>query len=202
MTPDLPLSSSRAAEIVALLDMLTCVLQERSAVYVSSPITSGREYSKWLLTTGHPSPETNPDYFDQFRRFVVEPNRQRARIFVRNLRQISARVVIDPSALHDFPGWTQEDYRFLWGRAIERYADTVVFREGWQFSSGCSYEFLVACLSRAETLREDLTPLSLDEGRSLIASAIAETPEGKALTFLKEVYQGLDSLLSHGRYDA
>jgi hypothetical protein len=56
---------------------------------------------------------------------------------------------------------------------IERYAGTVVFADGWEYSSGCAWEFLTAVRVGARLLREDLEPLTIEEGERLIRDAIA-----------------------------
>ena len=81
--------------------------------------------------------------------------------------------MIDPTALGDVPGWAQSDYHRFWVGVIERYARTVVFLDGWEYSSGCTHEFLAAIRVGAELLRQDLAPLRLDEGERRIRAAIA-----------------------------
>jgi hypothetical protein len=89
--------------------------------------------------------------------------------------------VIDPTALPDLDGWTQEDYYLLWGRVIERYASTVVFLDDWQYSNGCVYEFLVAQRCNARSVDERLNLLTLPDGLDLIQKAIANQtfPDGQ-----------------------
>jgi hypothetical protein len=78
---------------------------------------------------------------------------------------------------------------------IERHAVSVVFRNGWHHSSGCAYEFFVAVSSRVSLLREDLSPLPLEEGKALLAAAINETSTmGGSPAFLRGVLKALKKL--------
>jgi hypothetical protein len=64
---------------------------------------------------------------------------------------------------------------------IEEFVDTLVFLDGWQYSNGCAYEFLVANRTnpRPSLLKETLAPLALEEGIGLIHSAIADLESSK-----------------------
>jgi hypothetical protein len=184
-----PPRAERGAEIAVLLEGLASVVEGRTATYVSSPLTTGRTASEWHLRNGG-----RPAAEDDFRRNVIEPNRTAAAAYVRELRKTRG-VVIDPTAMSDLPGWTQPDYRFFWGRVIELYANEVVFREGWEHSSGCAYEFFVALQSGASTLREDLTPLSLEDGQELVRAAVEECEtRGVSAEFLRGVVDALGRL--------
>ena len=120
-----------------------------------------------------------------------------ARPLVRRVRQHFRGVVIDPTALEDIPGWVQDDYHSLWTEVVEQYAHTVVFTDGWEYSSGCTREFLAAVRSGAALLREDLTPLGPHDGVRLIEgvinsvddSVLPTTPLSEAL---KEIQLLLD----------
>jgi hypothetical protein len=110
----------------------------------------------------------------------------------------SARVVIDPSALDDVPGWTQADYRAFWGEVIERYAAEVIFRDGWSSSRGCAYEFLVAARAGIPTLDAVRRPLSLLDALGMIRSAsyppiraIEDPDDG----FLAQIANDLDAII-------
>jgi hypothetical protein len=107
--------------------------------------------------------------------------------------------VIDPTALGDVSGWAQSDYHRFWTGVIERYAHTVVFLNGWEYSSGCTHEFLAAIRVGAELLREDLAPLRLDEGERRIREAIAHLDDDVLSTVpLRDALQELHRLTEPG----
>jgi hypothetical protein len=173
--------------------VLTSIIEGRGAVYVSAPITSGRRLVEWGKE--YHFDKADPEHQDEFQREVVGPNREHARQIVRQLRREFPGVLIDPTAMEDIEGWTQDDYRYLWGRIIAHSVKTVVYIDGWQYSNGCAYEFLVAWRCPVETLNEELQPLSLEEGLQLIRAAIAELQEaGQKTAFLERVAEELESL--------
>jgi hypothetical protein len=188
---EFPPQAEHADEIAILLEGFASVVEARTATYVSSPLTTGQTAVEWHLRNGGRS---GPDSFADFNRSVVEPNRKHAAEYVRGLRETRG-VVIDPTALGDLPSWTQPDYRYFWGRVIELYASEVVFRDGWQHSSGCAYEFFVALQSGASIFREDLSPLSLDDGQGLLRAAVEEyETTGASAEFLRGVVEALGEL--------
>jgi len=187
-----PPQATHGREIDLLTQVFATVIEGRTALYVSSPLTTGPRAFEWHLRNGGHSQGAFSAYAPDFHREVIEPNREATAGFVRYLRDKTNAVVIDPTALEDLPGWSQDDYRVFWGRVIERLADRVVFREGWQYSSGCAYEFLVAYTSGARLLRENLVPLTVEEGRSLIRDAVNETRDrGASSQFLSRVHEAL-----------
>jgi len=195
MREEFPPLAQQPSEIELVLEAFSCVVHGRTAIYVSSPLTTGQRAFEWRLRNGAFTGATQHGEGEAFRREVVEPNRREAAAYAVRLRESTHRVVIDPTALPEAPGWNQSDFRALWGRIIDRYADSVVFRDGWQYSSGCGYEFLVGCESGARLLREDLKPLVFEEGRSLIGRGIKESHErGASAVFLERVLQALEEL--------
>lgn len=160
-------------EIEVLAECFAVVVEGRTAFYVSSPLTTGLRAFEWHTPrSSGDAVRAGPTSDDKFRRDVIEPNRAAAATYVRRLREKTKSAVIDPTAMGDVSGWIQADYHFFWGEVIKRYAHTVVFRDGWMYSTGCAYEFLVASVSGAQTLREDLTPLTGEQGRELIQQAV------------------------------
>jgi hypothetical protein len=156
-----------------VFEVLDGVLPDREAVYLSVPITTGKRFLDWRRGPGAHLAPTDRRYRSEHRRQVVDPNREHVAPVVKLVRERLSRVVIDPTTLNDVPGWTQADYHAFWTQVIERYAGTVVFLDGWEFSSGCTHEFVAAVRAGARLLREDLAPLQLDEGERRIRDAIA-----------------------------
>lgn len=183
-------------EIEMLLQFLACVVDDRSAIYVSAPITTGKRFSDWHTNNGADFDSSHPEYDDKHLREVIEPNREHAKILVQELRQSVTGVLIDPTAVADFPGWTQDDYRYLWAGVIERHVRTVVLVNGWQYSNGCAYEFLTAKRTDAMTLDEERHILTVEEGIQLIRTAIAEMQCYNVSTeFLERVLKELTQML-------
>lgn len=197
MKSSFPPKTTHERLIEALLNGLGCVIGDRSAVYVSTPITSGRRFAHWSSTRDIEFDLSHPETYLEFKREVLDPNSEHARVIIKDLRIRFNEALIDPTALRDIEGWVQDDYRVLWGKVIEQYADTAVFLDGWQYSNGCTYEFLVAnrMTPRPSILNEDLQPLTLEEGIGLVKQAILELQNSKLPTdFLQQVLHALTKL--------
>lgn len=181
------------------MNILASVVVGRSAVYVSAPITSGKRLARWVGSRNVEFDPSHPDNYADFQREVLEPNCEHAQNIVSNLRKKFPNVLIDPTALKDIDGWTQDDYRYLWAKVIEQYATTVVFIDGWQHSNGCSYEFLISYQSANDhcplVLDETLKPLTLEHGLTLIRAASNELKEaGLPTEFLERIAEQLATI--------
>jgi hypothetical protein len=194
-----PPQTSHEREIESLLNVLGSVVVDHSGVYVSTPITSGRRLANWSGGRDVDVDLSHPETYQEFLREVLRPNSEHARKIVKKLRSSFPKALIDPTALKDIEGWVQDDYRVLWAKVIEQYADTAVFLDGWQYSNGCAYEFFVANRldPQPSILSETLEPLTLDEGTRLVQSAICELQTSKLPTeFLQQVLNELTRLQS------
>lgn len=199
MKSNFPPRTTHEREIDSLLNVLGSVIVDHSGVYVSTPITSGRRFADWSNGRDLDVDLSHPATYQEFLREVLEPNTAHARKIIGKLRSSFPTALIDPTALKDIEGWDQADYRVLWAKVIEHYANTVVFLDGWQYSNGCAYEFLVSNQldSRLTTLKESLDPLTLEEGIRLIELAVLELQTSKLPTeFLRKVLDQLTKPLT------
>lgn len=182
-----------------VFEVLDGVLPDREAIYLSVPITTGKRFLDWRRGPGAGLAPSDGRYPSEHRRHVVDPNREHVVPVVRMLRERLGSVVIDPTTLHDVPGWGQADYHAFWTRVIERYAGTVVFLDGWEFSSGCTHELVAAIRAGARLLREDLAPLGLEEGERRIRDAIAALSDDVLPTApLRDALRELEELAGRG----
>src|SRR5262245_13452451 len=135
-------------EFAWMLDMVATVVGGRKATDVSVPIPTGPRSVAWvreLAERGEPLPDPRrPEENLGRRQAVIEPNLRAAGAFVEAVRRRCEGPVIDPSMLRDVPGWRQEDYVALWEAVIERYAERLVFADGWNYSYGSAHEFFFA----------------------------------------------------------
>lgn len=179
-------------DVDLLLAAYGCAFPEREPWYLSSPITTGARFELWRSKKNLPL--HHPDYSAQHKQVVVEPNLQEASAFASNLRGLG-HVVIVPAELPDIPGWTQSDYRFAWGEVIRRFVSTVVFLEGWETSSGCCYEFLIASELGLPILDQGLASMSLASGIKIIDQKSQVSDENR------EFINGVRSALRQVRAD-
>lgn len=177
-------------EWTALSGMLSCAVNGREAEYVSTPLSTGLGFIEWYRSIGKQLTRDADAYRRAHEASVIAVNALRARHFIERLRT-ERRIVIEPTSLN-LPHWTQNDYRHLWGQLIERYARRVWLLDGWQFSSGCAFEFYVASQSGIETLSQHGTYISRRQGSQMIADAVIQTESlGLSADFLRAVSQAL-----------
>ena len=189
-----PPQTSRGAEVDALIEMLRGVFPRRSALYVSAPITSGRRFVEWYARRGNVGGSAEQYKRDHLENVVV-PNRSAAVALVSRARAATSEFVIDPTAVGHIEGWTQGDYRTAWAHVIVEFASVVVFADGWEFSNGCSYEFLISTKAGIETLDESWRPIDLRAGLSLLRGAIEElSSRSLPAEFLRGIVEDLASL--------
>ena len=145
-------------------------LTQRSAVYVSTPITTGPTFIDWLRRVGRDLEKGSKEYLTALRAEVILPNTQRAARFLELLRWQHMGMIIDPTSL-EVPGWDQSTYHEFWRKVLERHARRVIFLNGWELSHGCTLEFETAQCLDLDCVDETLKPLSRDQGLQLIRSA-------------------------------
>jgi hypothetical protein len=177
-----------------MLGALGCAVDGRAAVYVSAPITTGRRFVDWRLGPGAGLSRADEEYDRQHRQQVVVPNCVHVKPLVARCRQRFGGVVIDPTALDEVAGWNQRDYHRFWTQVIERFAAITVFVDGWEFSRGCTLEFVEAVRTGSRTLREDLSPLRPEEGAQLIEQAAAVTSGNQLSAEAAELFDSLERL--------
>lgn len=163
-----PRGSNLAAYLLAALD--TVIHQQHTAVYVSTPITTGRALLEWRAGPGRGAVPESPSH----RRFVAEmirANTASVGPLVNYAERELGGPVIDPTRLGNVSGWSQPDYHEFWTKVVERYARLVVFADGWQFSVGCSLEYLAASRAQIRCLDSTLEELPRDRAIQLMRDA-------------------------------
>jgi hypothetical protein len=159
----------------SLVEAMDTVLRDhRDAVYVSTPITTGRQFVAWWQDRGCRLPEDDPEYQAEFGQVVADNIAAVRPLIERVERDLAGRPVIDPTRLGPIAGWQQSDYHAFWVRVIHRFARTVVFADGWEYSSGCSLEFAAAVADGLQTLDAELRPLTREAGQSRLLAAATD----------------------------
>ena len=156
-----------------MLELLSCIIEGQTAMYISTPITTGNRFVQWYKEHGAKLDRESKKYHDEHFQNVVLPNLEEGKKKITHLRQQLNSFLIDPTQFH-YPEWTQDDFRFFWGNVIQRHVKTIVFLDGWQYSKGSAFEFLVATHAGIKKLSEDLCELDPQTGKTLIEQAIAE----------------------------
>lgn len=142
------------------------------ALYISTPITTGARLLAWCRA--NPAGARDDPFGSELRREVMAENiRALGPLRVRIARAAGAQPVIDPTEL-DEQGWAQADYHRFWIETISRYVSALVLADGWQYSTGCAFEFSAALLAEMPMLDSDLNPMNLGHAADLLTRAIVE----------------------------
>ncbi|MEW1584924.1 hypothetical protein AB0283_05685 [Micromonospora vinacea] len=158
-----------------------CGAMVQGCIYVSTPITTGRRHSG---LTGTRAPVQSSEGESRIRLGAIEANRRHALGVTWRVRAATSATVIEPTSLVDVPGWRQQDYHHLWTSVLERYASSVVFVDGWQFSVGCAIEFATAVRLRLKLMDERMELLDAGLALSMLQSALLHSgagPDGEDL---------------------
>ncbi|MBN2532851.1 MAG: hypothetical protein JXB88_08170 [Spirochaetales bacterium] len=158
-------------DIEKSVDLLSCITSDKSALYISVPLTTGTLFIKWYSGYGFRLNPQSEEYRESHYKNVFLPNSDYAKKKISELRRHFTLPVISPVTI-ERPEWTQDDYRYFWGRIIERYVCRIIMLDGWHYSSGCSFEFLMAVKSGILLMDENLQKIPVETGLSFIKKAI------------------------------
>lgn len=114
--------------------------------YVSMAITSGRRYYDVLEAKGVKSlDELAKQDPDAIYRDIIQPNIAYGVDLAKTISQKTSLPVIAPAIFEaKKQRWREEEYMFMWYRMLEEKAQEIYMMEGWQYSNGCSQEFVRA----------------------------------------------------------
>lgn len=135
--------------------ILDSIIDQKSAAYVAGPLDTGKAYYHQRI-----GPTEN----------VRQINQGRLTQFARQLRTRISYPVIDPGVLQ-VSFWSGSDYSTFFLQVIERYAKEVWFIDGWEFSIGATKEFKYCVSWGLPCFDERGTPLSPENGKTLILQA-------------------------------
>ena len=179
-------------DIELILTGVKIAVNGRNVVYISLPITTGKRFLGWRADFGVNLEISDCAYLREHQKHVVAPNRENVQRIMKVIEKKVGRDIISPTLLEDLPGWTQDDYRAFWARVLKDCVNMVVFAEGWEYSNGCAYEFLIATQVGIRRVDEHLRPLTLDQGIRKITKAIQEMQRCNITAeFLKSVRKRL-----------
>jgi uncharacterized protein DUF4406 len=165
-------------EAQMLLSLLDCVVLDREALYASSEFTTGRRF--YELCRQHnvrTAEELKSRLGDEYVSQLLTPNKEEGIRFARRLRKLGHSIVLTPNPFHADPfnlgrNWSQVEYLDFWKMVIVTKCHAVCFNEGWQFSNGCTFEYLAGLKAGLQLLDHRNQPLDIVAAREMIAGAI------------------------------
>lgn len=133
-------------------------LAEKNIIYISSAISSGKNFIDWYKTKGSKI-NCKKEYNDHHYKEVIKPNSDKILQIASDLHASLKETVVEPASfvMND---WTQDDYLYYWSEIINRHAYKIVFIDGWFYSKGCIYEYLIGLNKGIELLDNNLNPIN------------------------------------------
>jgi len=162
----------------AMVAFGSCFLRKDSlAVYVSTPITTGRNFLQWLrLAEGDRMSRTENQSLSRDV-FVTAKNIKEAAVLVHEVRAKYTNSVIDPTRFENMDGWGQDDYHQFWIKVIRQLVSIIVFADGWEYSNGSTLEYVCGLENGLTLFTHDFQPLTPELALSKLKSAVADYSE-------------------------
>lgn len=150
---------------------IDCVLNGDRAMYASSELTSGRRAYELL----HEHGARDLDELERLQRGgLMAANVKQAVAFARRLRErLGGRELVITPAPYVAPGWSQTEYLVFWETLLRTRIKAAYFNDGWEYSNGCTFEFVIACEHGIPTFDAELRPLARSDGAARIGKAAA-----------------------------
>ncbi len=166
---------SNNPQFATLFTAMECVLNGENAIYCSSELTSGlrafNEMRKQRVKTGAElKGKLGSEWFPK----IFGPNIELANKFAESVRRAedSKMLVITPAPLK-VEDWGQPEYNGFWTELLHsKRIESVRFNEDWQYSNGCTTEFVEAHAAEVHTLDVKREIITRDAAIELMAAAI------------------------------
>lgn len=127
---------SKIELINKILETYLSVLGNSKTYYVSTPMTTGREYFENII---------NGIDNEQSRLNLYNKNVCTARHSIEEIRSyLNCRAIIEPTSFSPTTLFSQEDWLGLWERVIRKHVHSIIFLDGWEYSHGCVTEMSIA----------------------------------------------------------
>jgi hypothetical protein len=184
-----------------IFSMADCFVSGRKAIYCSSELTTGVRLYTAILNNGCTDRHQLRDKMgtEWLRDNVFVHNETAANTFAASVQERQKHTTISPACLF-VPEWGQHDYLSFWESLIKTRICEVWFNENWQYSNGCTFEYMAATAAGIPTLDKDGGPLEAVEARDLIQRAIAELDtKGIDTSKLREHRSGITSAVRPSR---
>jgi hypothetical protein len=155
--------------------LLSSSFKEKEAIYISGPITTGKDFLSWYASQGRLITDKD-EYKKRHYNAVILKNIDTILQYAENLKNQSSEKIIEPASF-DVAGWTQHDYLFYWGEVIRKFVKKIVFLDGWNYSNGCIYEYYIGLINGVELVNQNLEIITTQEAISKISKSINEYKE-------------------------
>ena len=188
------ITKSEESEIIELLRLLDMMYADKSTAYVSAPITTGTVFMDWYSSKG--SKIRDKELYDS------EHNNKVTLTNISNAKKIKNKIclseknkIISPLTFNR-NSWSQDQYRSFWGKVIEKYVNKIYFLDGWEYSSGCVFEMLIAMINKIKVFSEKKKIITVENAINMISSSIKKMKQLKMdCDYIKTVYSIMNDLI-------
>jgi hypothetical protein len=185
-------------EVDMVFSGLDCVLHGEYVIYASSELTSGRRLYELLREHGCKTADELKEKLGNawYKENVLTANVNSAVRFAETIRgKFHDNTLVITPAPFTAAGWSQAEYLAFWEELLRTRVKTVWFNSDWQFSNGCTFEFVVAEDAGLLTFDHQGFPLGRKAGIALIEGAIhALAAQGLDTSKLRENLERLLAL--------
>jgi len=166
---------SNNPQFATLFTAMECVLNGENAIYCSSELTSGlRAFNEMRKQRVKTSAELKDKLGSEWFPKIFGPNIDLANKFAETVRRAEdgEMLVITPAPLK-VEDWGQPEYNGFWTELLHsKRIESVRFNEDWQYSNGCTTEFVEAQAAEVHTLDMKREIITRDAAIELITAAI------------------------------
>jgi hypothetical protein len=164
-------------EVDTAFSALECILNREKAIYASAELTSGRRlynaFREFHVKTADELKKLKGK--DWYTENIWEANVKSARDFAAEIREkVGVKTLVITPAPFSARGWTQPEYLAFWEQLLRTRISATWFKADWQYSNGCTFEFVVSADAGLPTFDHQGNPLGVRDAAGLIDAAIRD----------------------------
>lgn len=185
------------SQVDMLITVYDSIFDGRVGNYVSTPITSGKRLFGLLVANQVRDREAlraklGSEVADKMLDNIKAENSKYGEVFAASLRKNGLPNVINPTkfeAIH----FEQDHYNHFWSILIEKKICSVYFNQDWEYSQGCTIEYLTTVRHGVRTYDHLGAPLSTSAAIARMSEALRQLANQG---FPETTYSGLSSKLA------
>jgi len=178
-------------EIKMVISAYDCVLPDDAGIYCSSDITTGKRFYYDVLKPHgvHSEKElrqkVGAEEFKNIQTALIQDSVARGVAFAEKLRERGLINVVAPGPFFA-RGFDQQHYLYLWELFIIKKVYEIRFNYDWEYSNGCSLEYVIGAKKGIPSLDHEGGPLRIKEAIARVSAASEELKsEGFIVTKLE-----------------
>ncbi len=154
---------------------MDCLINDKKAIYCSSELTSGLRLYTEMEDAGVGSvkdlkSKRGDEWYDKF---ILNANKDEAKKFAASVRESRTdRIPVITPAPFDVRGWDQPEYLAFWEEVIRTRVTAVHFKDKWEYSNGCTFEYAVALDAQIDRFDQQGQALERDQAITFVRNAI------------------------------